>query len=64
MPYIPDKDNICIKCKHTINYGQIHPSAFPEPVAWIICNFTNLCGANKGQRRTCSAFEPKEVREK
>ncbi len=59
MPYIPDKDNICLHCMKVENLGHHHPAHYPEPVAWLHCRDINLGGPNKGERRQCKAFEPR-----
>lgn len=61
MPYIPDEKNICIRCKKSINHGLHRPGRYPEFVTWCSCGDPNQTGPNKGERRQCKAFEPRQM---
>jgi hypothetical protein len=58
--YVTDKDNICLSCKKVIILGKHRPGSCPEMLTWCQCQDVSLAGPNKGARRQCRAFEPKE----
>ena len=62
MKHISDKDNICLKCDLCHPYAKGHHTGDPEEITFCICTDTNLPGANKGYRRKCKAFIPKEAK--
>lgn len=59
--YVTDKNNICLHCKKVAILGQYRPGNCPEMRTWCDCQDVNLGGPNKGYRRQCKAFEPKEA---
>lgn len=59
-----DKENICLRCKKSYIIGRHRPLGAPEDLTWCDCQDVNLPGANKGERRQCKAFEPKEEAER
>ena len=58
--YVTDKDNICLRCKKAHILGKHRPGNCPEMLTWCDCIDLSLQGPNKGERRQCKAFEPKE----
>lgn len=61
--YVTDKNNICLHCKKVVILGRHQPGNCPETRHWCACQDVNLPGPNKGERRQCKAFEPKETTE-
>lgn len=52
--YVTNKDSICPRCKKGHFIAQLGSGP------WYGCNDISLGGANKGRRRQCRAFEPKD----
>jgi hypothetical protein len=59
--YVPDKENICLRCVKGAIIGPHRPVNAPENLTWCSCCDVNLGGPNKGERRQCKAFEPRQT---
>lgn len=60
MNFVKDENNICLRCTNAEIFGKYRPKGAPCELTWCACKDVNLGGPNKGNRRQCRAFEPKE----
>lgn len=58
--FITDKENICLRCEKGYVNGKYRPAGAPEELTWCSCQDVSLGGANRGERRQCKAFEPRQ----
>lgn len=56
-----DKDNICLRCKHSgVRQAKFRPSGYPEAVTLCSCEKGTVYGASAGYRRSCKNYEPRD----